>query len=131
MRRDARTPECGFSLLECLIAVAVLGMLSALAVPLQSTVWKSLQRAQGRSALAQASWWMERQASLLGNYPSVLPDSAWMQDGLQYGISLNGVYGGYVLTAQPQGPQSTDGCGSLWLNHLGQRGASGNATSCW
>jgi type IV pilus assembly protein PilE len=113
------------------MAVAVLGTLAALAVPLQSTVQQSLQRAQGRSALAQASWWMERQAALLGSYPSVLPDNAWVQEGLPYGITLSLANGGYVLTAQPQGSQATDACGSLWLNNLGQRGATGNANTCW
>jgi Tfp pilus assembly protein PilE len=113
------------------MAVALLGILAALAVPLQSTVVQNLQRAQGRAALAQASWWMERQAALLGSYPTLLPDSAWVQDGLPYGITLSLTTGGYVLTAQPQGALSTDACGSLWLNSLGQRGATGNANTCW
>jgi type IV pilus assembly protein PilE len=131
MSGPARSMVTGFSLLECLIAVALLGTLAALAVPVQTTVLQTLQRAQGRSALSQASWWMERQAALWGSYPTVLPESAWTQDGLEYDITLSGTTSTYVLTAQPQGAQSADACGSLWLNHLGQRGASGNANPCW
>jgi Tfp pilus assembly protein PilE len=113
------------------MAVAVLGTLTALALPMHTSVQQSMQRAQGRSALAQASWWLERQAALSGSYPTNLPDSAWVQDGLTYSIALGLTTGGYVLTALPLGKQSNDACGSLWLNNLGQRGATGNASGCW
>ena len=130
MTRSGVSRPLGLSLLECLMAVSILGILMVLAVPLQTAVTQRLQRGQGRTALAQASWWMERQAALLGNYPTVLPDSAWWQDGLHYTLSLSSTQTSYVLTAQPQGAQALDACGSLWLNNLGQRGASGSDKSC-
>ena len=63
----------GLSLIECLLAMALLAVLTTMAWPLQTEMSMRLQRAQGRSALANASWWLERQAAWVGSYPPTLP----------------------------------------------------------
>lgn len=121
----------GLGLIECLLVVALSATLAAMALPLSGAVGQRLQRAQARTALAQAAWWMEREASLMGSYPTQLSDSAWAQDGLSYRLSLAVAPGGYVLRATPIGKQVGDACGVLWLNQAGQRGADGGAAACW
>lgn len=121
----------GLSLIECLLAVSILAVLAALGGQLQNRSWQLGQRAMARSALAQASWWLEHEATQTGTYPGTLPTTAWWLEGLSYNLMLGTSSVGYVLKAIPQGRQSTDACGILWLNQLGQRGAYGGASGCW
>ncbi len=121
----------GLGLIECLVAVALGATLAAMALPLPTTLGQRLQRAQARTALAQAAWWLEREAGLRGSYPSQLSDSAWSVDGLNYRLSLSWVGANYVVRAVPLGAQASDACGVLWLNQSGQRGADGGLSACW
>jgi type IV pilus assembly protein PilE len=121
----------GLSLIECLLAVAITALLSAMAVPMQAQAWQRAQRAQARLALAQASWWLEREAGWSGAYPAQMPDSVWASDRLSYVLSYAPNNGGYVLRASPAGPQSGDGCGTLWINEQGSTGADGGNRACW
>jgi type IV pilus assembly protein PilE len=121
----------GHSLIECLLVVAMGAIFAASALPTQASISQRMQRMQARTALAQASWWMERQASLKGNYPASIPDSVWSQDGLNYALTLSLNNGGYALKATPIGRQSGDSCGVLGLNSQGQRSAQGDLSACW
>jgi type IV pilus assembly protein PilE len=133
MNSPCRSCSCtlGHSLIECLLVVALGAIFAASALPTQTHITQRMQRMQARSALAQASWWMERQASLKGNYPASIPDSVWYQDGLNYTLTLSLNNGGYALKATPIGGQSGDPCGALGLNNLGQRSAQGDLSTCW
>jgi Tfp pilus assembly protein PilE len=119
------------SLIECLLAMALFAVLTTMAWPLQTEMSMRLQRAQGRSALANASWWLERQAAWVGSYPPTLPTTVWMQEGLSYTLTLTLADGSYVLRATPYGRQALDVCGALWLNGLGQHGADQSSENCW
>jgi type IV pilus assembly protein PilE len=121
----------GWGLVECLMVVALGAALTAMALPL-STAWgQRLQRAQARTALAQAAWWMERESALSGVYPTQLSDSAWASDGLNYRLVLAWGATGYLLSATPVATQLGDACGTLWLHQSGQRGADGGLAACW
>ncbi len=121
----------GLSLIECLLAVSVLAILIMAAVPLQSTHWHQSQRAMARTALAQASWTIEREALWRGNYEVSEPDWHAITQGLSYRLTLSQESAGYVLRAIPQGRQASDLCGTLWLNQRGQKGADGDLSACW
>ena len=101
------------------------------ASPFLKEIQQVSQRAMARSALAQASWWLEHEATQTGTYPGVLPSSAWWSEGLSYNLTLTTSSAGYVLRAVPLGRQNPDACGTLWLNQLGQRGADGGYAGCW
>lgn len=121
----------GMGLIECLVALALGATLAAMALPLPTTVGQRLQRAQARTALAQAAWWLEREAGLSGIYPTQLSDVAWAVQGLNYRLSLSWIGANYVVRAVPVGAQASDACGVLWLNQSGQRGADGGVSACW
>lgn len=121
----------GLGLIECLMVVALGAIMATMALPMSGAVGQRLQRSQARTALAQAAWWMEREASGSGTYPTQLSDSAWASEGLSYRLSLSAGASGYVLRAFPMGKQVGDACGVLWLNQAGQRGADGGAAACW
>lgn len=129
-RRAAnRAMRRGFSLLECMLAVALLALLAGVALPMQQGAWQRGQRALARQALAQAGGWVEREQTLGGQWPGSLPDPPPWSDGLNYRLTLSIDGAGYILRAAPQGRQLGDACGVLWLNDQGLRGA--DEPGCW
>jgi type IV pilus assembly protein PilE len=119
----------GFTLIECIWAVAIAALLASLSLPLSQGQWQRGQRAQARVALAQAGAWLEREMTLGGAWPSAWPEAAPWVEGLSYRLSFSVEGQGYVLRASPLGRQSSDPCGVLWLTDQGLRGADGPA--CW
>jgi type IV pilus assembly protein PilA len=60
-RKSARRAECGFTLVELMVVVAVIGVLSTIAIPLYSNV-------QARARLAQAQADSRTLASAISTY---------------------------------------------------------------
>jgi len=125
------TPAEGFTLLELLIVMSVIGLLSALAMPIYQTAQARSQRQLAKLALMKSAQWLEQAATTQGSYPADLPVSVWQTPELKYRISINSQSQTYVLTATPFGNQQADDCGSLTLNQAGQRSAQGDAALCW
>lgn len=149
--RSVLTRAAGFTLVEVMIVVAIVGILSALALPAYGRYVQRAARAEGRSTLLEAAQFMQRfysdnnryDADLVGNDP-VLPNELSVSppngQARRYNISLdmNALTPlAYTLQAVPTVAQANDGCGTLTLNSLGVRGASvpGNnaagVADCW
>jgi len=124
----------GFTLIELLFVMAVIAILSSFALPsFQHTQLKS-QRTLAKLALAKTAHWLERAASMSGNYPSAVPDSVWQSTELRYRLQVQSQAQSFTVTAIPLGAQAEDACGSLTLGHTGERGvqnAALNAAQCW
>jgi len=137
IKPNLRTPaHHGFTLIELLIVLVCIAVLASLAWPsYQALIWRS-QRAQARTSLLHAAHWMERAASANGSYPLVteVPTRVLAIDGRQYQMSLVSTAQSYTLSATPLSTQSADSCGTLTVNHLGERsvqGGSQTAAQCW
>lgn len=137
----------GFTLIELMIVVAVVAILSAIALPSYNEYIRRGHRAEARAALLQAAQWMERAATANGTYPLTVdfPGSLATVQSLRYAITVASPTGGvaanngltYTLTATPAGAQVGDRCGNFTLEHTGVRGAASKTppdpliTECW
>jgi type IV pilus assembly protein PilE len=132
----------GFTLIELMIAVAVIGILGAIALPSYSEYIRRGHRADARAGLLQAQQWLERASTATGVYPTELPTAlTWSGDvSKRYtiGFAANNSNASFTLTATPRGAQVGDKCGTYTLSNTGLRGANGKVasdtgfdTTCW
>lgn len=147
MTRHPQKVQLGFTLIELMIVVAIVGILSAVAYPSYTEYVRRGHRADARAGLLQAQQWLERAATATGVYPTTLPYTLQWKDAggntdptKRYTIGFddgntNAAFT-LVATRKPGGPQATDKCGDFTPTNTGVRGAknlSGGATAvdCW
>lgn len=139
-----KRPQKGFTLIELMIVVAIVGILSAIAYPSYTEYVQRGHRADARAGLLQAQLWLERGATATGVYPTVLPANlTWSADTSKrytIGLAAGNTNAAFTLTATPKnpGPQASDKCGTYTLNNTGLRGANGKTSDqsgynidCW
>lgn len=140
------TAQRGVTLLELALVLALMAILSAIALPTYQDAVRRSHRAEARSALLQAAHWMERVATARGVYPvagedgDALPSALRTVPGGRYAVSLQtATASAYTLVAEPLGAQSNDRCGALTLDQAGvrdvilagNRGSAELVAACW
>ena len=127
----------GFTLIELMIAVAIVGILASIALPSYQDYVRKGRRADAQAfmhevASRQQHFLVDRRmyASTLDALGLAAPSSV----SPHYNITLTNVINnvqpmGFTLQAAPIGGQARDTCGTLTLNAQGAKGA--DKGGCW
>lgn len=124
----------GFTLVEILIVIALIGIITTVAIPSYNRFIIEIRRGDARHLLEKNAHLLERCLTLRGAYNNAC--NLWTQSNDQH-YTLTSVVTAqtYTITANPiaNSTQANDStCTTLSLNHAGQRTATGSdPDSCW
>ena len=144
----------GFTLIELMIAVAIVAVIAALAYPSYREQVARTRRGDARAVLLEDAQWLERQFTVSNAYnlkgdgvtainTNALPFKEAPKDSgaKYYDITLafpdaTNPGRSFKLSAAPKGTMAGDKCGTLGLSNTGAKDVSGNtggtdAVSCW
>ena len=149
MRTTQQTTQTGFTLIELMIAVAIVALLAAIAVPNYNRYVEKSRRTDATTALTRIAGQLERCYTQFGKYND--PDcdqyntvnaAGAKSEEEDYDLTIAAVAGSnakqsYVLTAtaRADGSQAKDeDCKTFTLNHLRARDSTPGPeadTNCW
>jgi len=134
-----KSRQNGFTLIEVMIAVAIVAILASVAYPAYQDQLEKGRRADGKALLTNMSQQLERCYTKFGSYNNAL---CTVRDGLPqdsedqfYTVTPAGITATtYNLVAVPQGIQANDTtCANLSLDQAGVQAFTGSGTEsqCW
>lgn len=138
-----RTSAAGFTLMELMITVAIVGILAAIAYPSYSEQVARSRRSDAKAALMDAAHWMERQYTVSSSYAAITDSSLPpLRSPLSnyYTLSLGTASAAsaptasaYWLRVVPRGTMSNDRCGTMSIDSKGLPTVSGTpgVDGCW
>lgn len=128
----------GFTLIEVMIVVVIIGILAAIALPSYQEYVIRGNRTEGQALLVDAAARQERYFAQNNTYADDISKLNMSEDSpnQHYKVSVTSAdSNSYKLLATAQGSQAARDkkCGNLSLDHTGQKGKTGtsSAADCW
>jgi type IV pilus assembly protein PilE len=127
--------EAGFTLIELVVVMVVIGILAAIAIPNYSEYVLRGHRSAAQAYISdlasrQSQFFLDRRR--YADTVAALNVPAPAEIASRYTITVVAVAGppaAFTLTATPSGPQASDRCGVMTIDQTGTKGAA--ATRCW
>lgn len=142
-RAELPAPRAGgFTLIELMIAIAVLAVIIGIAIPSYNQYVLEAGRAEAKGVLMQGAQTLERCFTRFSSYTDsncdISQGSTMMSENDKYQLQATTVTANdFLLTAVPQGGQANDSeCGNFTLDNTGARGISASTDpavvdECW
>jgi type IV pilus assembly protein PilE len=128
--------EEGFTLIELMIVVVVIGILSSIALPSYTQYVMRASRTDVKSILLENAQFLERFFTTNNTYvgaslPNTVAPKGASGDSVRYDISFSVTpsLSGYVMQAVPVNGQLSDTCGTLTLSSTGAQ--TPGTQGCW
>ena len=121
----------GFTLVELMVVVAIIGILVGIALPSYQEHVRTAHRTAAQTALMELAQQMLRHYTLNQQYSGATMDSGVLdQVSTHYVISFaEQTSQRFTLQAVPVGTHAGDRCGTLSISHTGARTAA--QADCW
>lgn len=139
MKRFTKKKSGGFTLIELMIVVAIIGILAAIAFPAYQSYVEKTRRGQAQADLLELVQFMERRYSNRFDYRKTgggnpdLPFTTSPRGGnpAAYNITFSSAVDreSYTLQAEPTSIQTGDSCGTLKIDEEGSR--TPTTGGCW
>jgi type IV pilus assembly protein PilE len=131
-----RTRASGFTLVELMVVISIIGILAAIAYPAYQQYVLRANRAEAKAILTETAQIMERYFTTNGTYvggalsSAVSPKNA-TGSAVKYNISFTATPTATAFTVQavPSGTQTSDSCGTLSLSYTGAQ--TPTTSGCW